>query len=81
MSIDIAVIDISSPISVMNSRNGSGRGAAVSSGMRVSGAFKLACVQMAAGHRGLSSKRPASLYTRCGPLCHPKLIAAIPPLP
>jgi hypothetical protein len=44
MSIDIAVIDINSAISAMNSRNGSGNRAAVASEVRVSSGFKRAYV-------------------------------------
>ncbi len=44
MSIDIALIDINSAISAMNSRNGSGNRAAVASEMGVWGGFKCAYV-------------------------------------
>jgi hypothetical protein len=52
MSIDIAVIDINSAISAMNSRNGSGKCAAVSSEMRISDEVKRANMQNDRGAGG-----------------------------
>ena len=49
MSIDIAVIDINSAISAMNSRNGSGNRAAVASGMGIGRVQVRLHAQIAAG--------------------------------
>ena len=55
ISIDIAVIDISSAISAMNSRNDSGKSAVVSSEMWMSGEFKRAYMQNAEAMRQVES--------------------------
>ena len=57
MSIDIAVIDINSAVSAMNSRNGSGNRAAVASEMGVSGGFK--CAYVRSGRRASGSGETA----------------------
>ena len=64
MSIDIAVVDISSAISVMNSRNGSGQSLAVSPAMGMSGEFKRAYMQDDRGAGGSAHSGPAIRCSR-----------------
>ena len=59
MSIDIAVIDINSAISAMNSRNGSGKRVTASSDVWVSDWFKGAYVQKSRGASASPCSGPA----------------------